>query len=280
MKIDYISDVHFDTHLGLWPHVRRQYFEQYFENIFVPIFKSKSSEILIIAGDIGENNQQNIEALRLIRDEIGYTSILFVLGNHDWFLSNRKAIVDYETSLNRVNEMKGFCEKEKGLSLLDGNIVKIDGIRFGGAMGWYDGRYIWHHLNPFYTKDREYINRLWKEYNPDYDNIIGIEEFDGFYAEESAKIEAIYKACDVMITHYNPSIRQQHTQRRFREDDTTGFFTFDGSRFLAEGTMKHWIFGHQHWSESFDIEGVLCHVNAFGYPSERRKEMRIKSIDL
>lgn len=280
MTIDYLSDIHFDTHLGIWPHVQRQYFEQHFERIFVPIFETKSSDILIIAGDIGESNEQNIEALRLIRDRIGYKHIVLVLGNHDWFLANRGAIDHYETSINRVNEFKEMVEKEEGLYLLDGDIVGIEGIRIGGAMSWYDGSYCFHNLNPYYSKDRDYLQRLWSELNPDGDNIFGIEAFDDLLASELEKLERVYLESDVIVTHINPSIKPEHTAKRWSREDSTGFFTFDGSRFLVDTPAKFWIFGHTHTPLEYQRHGVQCRSNPLGYPGEWNKDLRVKRIAL
>lgn len=281
MTIDYISDVHFDTHLGLWSHVQREHFERNFEAVFVPIFETKSSDTLIVAGDIGEHNRQNIEALRLIREWIGYRHIVLVMGNHDWFLANRAAIDDYnERSANRVNEFKELVAKEEGLYLLDGDVVEIEGIRIGGAMSWYDGSYCFHNLNPYYTKDREYLQRVWCELNPDGDHIFGIEAFDDLLPGELAKLERVYMESDVIVTHINPSIRPEHTAKRWSQEDTTGFFTFDGSRFLVDTPAQFWIFGHTHIPLEYQRHGVQCRSNPLGYPNERWKDFRVKHIEI
>jgi len=102
MKIDYISDTHFNEHLGFDDTSSKSA-----EKILSPMFESKQSDILIIAGDVGEDNEQNLKALRFIRNEIGYKHIIMVLGNHDWFLSNPTARENYDKlSINRVNKFK------------------------------------------------------------------------------------------------------------------------------------------------------------------------------
>lgn len=67
MVIDYISDTHFDTHLSFGELLKERFVTR-----FDPVFQTKQSDTLIIAGDIGEHNDQNIKVLQLIRDYIGY----------------------------------------------------------------------------------------------------------------------------------------------------------------------------------------------------------------
>jgi predicted phosphodiesterase len=277
MKIDYISDTHFDTHLG-----HGDLLGERFTKRFSTVFETKQSDTLIIAGDIGENNSQNIEALRLLRDFIGYKNIVMVLGNHDWFLTDRMAWENYDgLSINRVNEFKDMVAAEEGIYLLDGDIVEIDGIKIGGTMGWYDASYVFHNLNFNKTKDRDYIQRLWGEFYPDGDLIYGCcDTYDEFCKFELAKIERIHKDCDLMVTHINPSIKTEHTAKEFQKIDTTAFFTFDGTQYLMNTTATHWIFGHSHDQKEFERHRVKCVSNPFGYPGEWNKDFKVRTIDV
>ena len=173
MKIDYLSDTHFDVHLGV-----SKALEYNFETIFEPIFKNKSSDTLIIAGDIGEFNDQNIIALQLVRDKIKYKNIILVLGNHDLFLPNVHSKKMYQDKYyNRVNEFKELILDEEGIHLLDGSFITIDGVTIGGCMGWYDGIYSFHNLNPYYTLCKEQMQELWMGH-PDFRYIDGLDTYD------------------------------------------------------------------------------------------------------
>lgn len=203
-----------------------------------------------------------------------------VLGSHDHYLADRIAIDDYGLSSNRVNEFKAMVKKEKDMYLLDGNVIEIDGVRIGGAMGWYDGRYVHHNLNPQLTKNRQYLENLWFETNPDVHHIFGLDTFDGYLEDEMQKIEAVHKNCDIMVTHINPSIKDVHTARHFRRAGTTGFFTFDGTSFLMNTSAKYWIFGHSHDQSMLVRHEVKCVLNPLGYPNEHSKSFQIRSIEL
>ncbi|PHR58990.1 MAG: hypothetical protein COA44_02245 [Arcobacter sp.] len=276
MKIDYISDTHFDEYLGVGNTSSND-----LTKTLSPIFENKGSDVLIIAGDIGEHNFQNLEALRFLRDEIGYKHIIMVLGNHDWFLSNPIACESYDKlSINRVNEFKEMIAQEDGLYLLDGDIVKIDDIRFGGTMGWYDGSYMFNNLNHNNEKDRDYLQRLWAEFYPDKDLIYGcLETYDEFCSAELEKIEAIYRNCNVMITHINPSVKMEHTAKQWQEEDSSAFFSFDGSRFLESTSAKFWLFGHSHDQKEFESYGVQCLSNPLGSPGDNKNFM-LRSFDV
>lgn len=172
-----------------------------------------------------------------------------------------------------------MISKEDGLHLLDGDIVTIDDVRIGGTMAWYDGSYMFHNLNPHYEKDSNYLQRLWAEFYPDKDLIHGcLETYDEFCAAELKKIESIYRDCDVMITHINPSNQMQHTAKQWQKEDSSAFFSFDGSRFLEATSAKYWLFGHSHDQKEFEVHGVKCLSNPLGYPGEN-KSFRVKSFE-
>jgi len=171
--------------------------------------------------------------------------------------------------------------QEDGLHLLDGNVIEINGIKIGDCMSWYDGKYMFHNLNNHNTKDKNYLQRLWQEYNPDNDMILGcLDTYDEFCKEEFIKLENIYQKCDVMVTHINPSIKVAHTAHRWKVEDTSAFFTFDGSAFLADTTAKYWIFGHSHDRKEFLVGNVKCSSNPLGYPNKFNKIFRVKYIKI
>lgn len=76
MKLDILSDTHFDFY----------FYQKYNEDDVVKFFKNiinfeDIADVLIIAGDIGHNNAQNIKILKILKQF--YKNIICVLGNHD-----------------------------------------------------------------------------------------------------------------------------------------------------------------------------------------------------
>lgn len=116
--------------------------------------------------------------------------------------------------------------------------------------------------------DVNYVNLLWKQYINDSRLIYGINNFDTIYKIEMEKLEKIYQNCDVMITHVNPSCSEEHINEKYHNNPTNTFFTFDGSKYYNNGTMKYWIFGHTHDSIEYEIGDVKFLCNPLGYPHE------------
>ena len=273
MTIDILSDIHLDFYFKSKKLIKDEEVENLFSHIFTMKGASTPADMLIIAGDLGHDNQQNINVLKCIQKLFKYKYIICVLGNHDYYLVSSLSKNYYKNkSLNRVNEMRTLINDIEGMYCLDGNIVEIDGVRFGGCDSWYDGEYITKNFDTAHStwntpRDSYYIDQLWKNGLNDSNYI---EDFYWHQAaiDEKKKLDKIYKDVDVMITHVNPSLDPNHTFELYRESELTGFFTFNGEMYLREGSMKYWIFGHTHNETEYEVENVHCIANPMGYPGE------------
>lgn len=278
MKVDILSDLHLDFYFK--PHLTTsENIISLFRQIFTDNETREIGDVLIIAGDIGHYNEQNIEVLKIFQKEF-YKHIVCVLGNHDYYLINSEAKFTFETdSFKRVKHMRELIKQEKNMYCLDGEAIDIDGIRFGGADSWYDGSYVKKH----YTNlDNNHINLLWNENINDSRLIKGVSRFDDITKLEIQKLEKIYKNCDVMITHVNPSIDEEHIHEKYRNSPINTFFTFDGSKFYKNGSMKYWVFGHTHDAIEYEIEDVKFLCNPLGYPNESQHgdSIKMKSFEI
>ncbi len=274
MKIDILSDLHLDFYFKGKPKV------QSVESVFSRIFdKENIGDALIVAGDIGHNNKQNIQVLKLIKEIFGYKYIICVLGNHDFYLLDKSLRSNYDnSSILRAARMRKYINDQEGMYCLNGEVVVIDGVRIGGCDSWYDGEYIKENFDkvcPLWNvpKDAHYINQLWEHSLNDANYIYGMD-WQKKAELEKQKIEKIYQDVDIMITHVNPSLAKEHTSRSYRETETTGFFTFDGRKYLEKGSMKYWIYGHTHDAMEYEMQGVRCICNPLGYPSECHHTLR------
>ena len=271
MKIDILSDLHVDFYFKKKPTekiIHDLYGNILGDNTGHKVITGKG-DVLVVAGDIGHYNRQNIEVLKLIKKVFEYKHIICVLGNHDYYLVSNAAKKTYNhRSSVRTERMRELINNEEGMYCLDGNIVEIDGIRFGGCDGWYDGAYIRKH---FWKKSEEYmdgyVSLLWRRTMADAAYLY-VMDWQAYAKEECKKLEHIYRDVDVMITHINPSIEKEHTDRMYRNEDTTGYFTFEGSKFLKGGSMKYWVFGHTHSRAEYEKDDVMCVCNPMGYPNE------------
>ena len=265
MIIDILSDLHFDAYFPQGQEPNPLAIKSIFDAIFFMNRTRETGDVLVVAGDIGHYNHQNIEILKIFRKEY-YKNIVCVLGNHDYYLNNRIEQDDYgENSFKRVEEMRELINAEDGMYCLNGTVVEIDGVRFGGADSSYSNAY----LKAYYplSDNPKANNEFWKSSMPDYKMMFGVNQYNHLYKIEIPKIERIYKECDVMVTHVNPSFLDEHLSPGFAKQRGNMFYCFNGHKYMRDGSMKYWIFGHTHDRLEYEHEGVKCICNAFGYPA-------------
>lgn len=284
MIVDILSDLHVDFYFKGIPSAKAV--ESVYKHIFTDNQKRTAGDVLVVAGDIGHYNPQNIHVLELIQEIFGYKHIICVLGNHDYYLVDTKSRERHKNnSFNRTSGMRRIINNKEGMYCLDGEIIEIEGVKFGGCDSWYDGSYAKKHFDecPVWKIpiDDIYMYNLWMQTMND-SHYIHQMDWQEYAQLEKEKIEKIYKEVDVMITHINPSLEKEHTHEIYREETTTGFFTFDGTNFLKNGSMKYWIYGHTHTEAEHDIHGVKCICSLMGYPGENGigEWTWIKSIEI
>lgn len=275
MKIDYCSDPHFDAYFN----PNRPLDEKAFRAFYEPFIFAKGrtpGEVLVIAGDLSHENTLSLEALKLLKRY--YSRIVCVLGNHDYYLSSARQHKEFSDSFERVETMRARINSQEGLHCLDGTVVTINGVRFGGCDSWYNSAYEKHYfLNRVFTQSS--TNEMWKKAMMDAKFIKGVEDFDAIFAIEKPKLDAVYASCDVMLTHVNPSFKKAHLDPSWKNDPTSVFFSFGGHEYLKEGTMQYWIFGHTHTKIQYELHGVSVLCNPIGYPGEPN-QFRMESFEI
>ena len=278
LSIDILSDLHIDFYFSLFNKtIKEEKLKSIFDPIFLPNGKKEASDVLVIAGDIGHYNSQNIQMLKIFK-KLYYKYIVCVLGNHDYYLLNKEDRIIYDKdSFNRANEMKELINSEENIFCLDGDVVEIEGIKFGGAMGWYSNAY----LKAYYPRsaDNTYsINNMWRNCSNDARFIKGIENYNDLYKIEYQKLQNIHDKCDIMISHINPSFQHQHINSAYTNQQSNSFFTFNGHRLFSKN-IKYWIFGHTHDAIEYDLYDIKCICNPMGYPNENNC-IKIKTIEI
>ncbi len=274
LKIDILSDTHFDN-----------YFYGKYTNYDVINFYSQiidfnnCGDVLVIAGDIGHNNSQNIKILKLLKQY--YKNIICVLGNHDYYLLGKENKSLFKNSFERVENMRELINSQDGMYCLNGDIIEIDGIKFGGCDGWYNDGYFGRQY-PTESFPRKSTNVMWRNIMNDAEFIYGVENFDDIFQIERPKIEKVFKECDVMITHINPSAKNEHININYQNNPSNVFFCFEGEKYLKNGNMKYWIFGHTHEELEYIEHNVHCICNPLGYFNEsgNGKFVNIRTIEI
>lgn len=286
MLIDILSDTHFDSWFG-FPHLGDS--KKLFQNKESVVglwqrFKPKA-DYLILAGDIGHSITQNTHILKTLKEEF-YKEIILTLGNHDYYLADREYKTLYQNGREKAAAAKDTYE-EAGMIVLDGTITEIEGIKFGGAMGWYHGAYA--HKNKarlgamqasyYYPSMEGFLQELWGDCIQD-KRYTKFTRYDELFDEEYAKLESVHQKCDVMVSHYNPSIEFDHQTKQWAKNPTTTFFCFDGEELIRNTTAKKWIYGHTHDSRKYIMHNKEIITNALGYQGEWAKPNSVFTLEL
>ena len=261
MQVSVLSDLHIDFHISQRDHNRitdKVVYDKFREYLD----ESINVEVLIVAGDIGHYNKQSQKVLQIIGRIFNYKKIFCVLGNHDLYKSSN------HSTMNRMSDWWSFEDPDGVIEVLNCNVVEYKGIRFGGAMGWYDASYL-KHLN----FDGN-VMWLWEGMN-DQRYIDGLHNFMDMFDVEYEKLLDIHQSCDVMLSHVNPSSKMEHSCVEYRHSPMTAFFAFDGESLLEATTASYWFYGHTHGQEYYTEHGVECIMNTMGYPKEEAKRLTI-----
>ena len=266
MLVDILSDTHFDSWFGYKEMPNKECILGLWRGL-----KPKGS-YLIVAGDIGHNILQNIHILKALKETF-YKEIIITLGNHDCYLVGFNLL---ETVHSKMKKSKKLY-KQNGIIVLDGDVVEIEGITFGGAMGWSNDAYILKHqhsllgitLSKQFENLHAFINHLWQG---DLDSRgTRLEHFDALYSEEYAKLKAVHQHCDVMVSHFNPSIQMEFQTKGYERNPFTTFFCFDGEELVLNTRAKLWIYGHTHECKTYSWHNKKFITSALGYKSEHYK---------
>ena len=281
MKVDYISDLHVDHTFVKVEGVN----ERGIRRVYDDVFRTKDSDILIIAGDTANSVVIGAEFIKQATELYGYKRVFVVTGNHEMYMTSQSQDSRYKTSYNKLKVFKDSFKGCPHISVLDGEVEEYKGIVFGGAMGWYDTSYddnVYQKMPHMYSmKSTIPINKYWQQVMNDSRFIKPITgDYRDISTIERAKVvKAITTGPDVMITHICPitSDSMVHSQYKGTRDNT--FYMFDGEELVEEYKPKFWIYGHQHISMSTKAYDTELLINPHGYPNENRRP-QVKTFEI
>lgn len=259
--IDYISDLHINWHI-LTPRIDkfRNQFQALLENQLLP---KNPSDILVVAGDVSEDNKETIAVLETLANY--YHHVLFLFGNHDYYLLTRNQSEKYDNdSLNRAKEIKTHFQNDTHIHILDNQVITLNDLNFAGSSNWYQP--VTATGNAFYineSNDSEFIkiNNLSGEWP-----MITLAGRDNQFYETLCQRNA--PKIDVMITHV-PPIQPPFSKYPYNECYVHP---------VPELVAPHWIMGHQHVIGEFEKVGTQFHMNPIGY--HLKPDSKIKTIIL
>ena len=244
MKISITSDIHIDFWVGINGSVKKQ--QKTMRLLIEKLLPEEKSDTLVIAGDIGHYNHQNKLLFEVLREY--YKDIIWVHGNHDLYMISNSVKKKFDcNSYVRLEDMIALADKIDGVHYLNGNMVEIDGVKFGGCGMWYNYDYAMEVWN----MPHRHCIQMWKDYLNDanlirvpWKGIVGQMDNEAYFDEQFELLEKVYLTSDVIVTHVNPD--WENIYPKWKMPQST-FYTFDGREMLKElDENKMWIFGHTH----------------------------------
>ena len=244
-KIYFINDLHWD----FWK--KQNYsLEKFFEEFFLP------ADVCCIAGDIANDFIFSSEILKYLKGR--YKKIIYTLGNHDLGIFKKDK---YKSLLQRTINKKQAFSNVIG-EHLDGNIIKVNGITFGGSCGSCD--WSWVYKN-FETDDGEYLTKWQDWFDYKWWRMGSTSPWQIFEWEINKLKKVAEQKPNIFVTHFHPL--SCPIPDSYKNDKMTGVFIYDDSVLnLQPGTIYH--FGHTHSKIKLEQNGILYLNNCIGYPGD------------
>lgn len=257
MLVDYLSDVHL-SHYAPFRHNQEKW-KRATKEWAKKLYKNKKSEVLIIAGDMSEWNQQSLWFLE--ESSTHYERVYFVVGNHDYYLLSKNQRKKYGNSIKKVEELLVDAATIKNVIALHKTVDTYKGVTFAGHSMWYDlpkdEDVAWHRAN---SNDSRFVfgeNPYEEVYQSLYEE--SLEWYEGLEGEK----------IDVFVSHFPPF------------DPPFSKYSHNAN-YVAQLPFligRHFINGHQHLVGEFERFGVNFHMNAIGYPEEKHS-LSVKTFKL
>lgn len=259
LNIDYVSDLHLRFYIKDTNDIKN-----FIERNIVPKIKSN---ILVIAGDICEYLDY-IESF-LYECSKYYDKVLFVAGNHEYYIPNMGPLFVDEigkefnnNSFNKIKKLDDMYKIDSKIIFLDRNasnhgVCNIEGYTIAGDTLWYVPKSFldWTYYYPI-QNDSRYIM-----------SDVGSDVIVGLHAESINWYNLLPNDLDLIVTHVPPL----KIENNDRGDNCCYYSNVD------EYKTKTWIYGHDHKSNEFTKDGTLFLSNQWGYDN---KEFKIKTLKL
>ena len=274
MKIAITSDLHLDFYTSNYTNERKT--EMLLDT---HILKGEEPDVLIIAGDMSHYNIQTFYLCKVLNSRD--IKVLLVSGNHEFYNVSKKQQHRYINLYDKVNELKDILLPLDNIHFLDGSTIDIDGIKFGGAMGWYDASYYYKLSQGMYS---ETMLSHWCNYSNDSKLIPSLNDPMSLFNIEIEKIKKVLNEHpDVMISHMCPVSEGITFTGKHKTDRGSGYYCFDGIHLIDPmhnpKPPKIWVHGHIHDSKEFKIHNTLHVRNPLGYPKDN-PNFKLKYLEI
>lgn len=260
MKFNYVSDLHVDDWVYLSNNqIKNEKNIREFIQKLINNTKEKH-ELLLLAGDVSNNNTVTLIAF----DELlkHFEFIIFVYGNHEYYLDSKNQKRKYGNSVNKVKELELLLPSNVKV-LKDFEVFDYKGTTFAGDTSWY-------------SLDTEEDKEFFYKFSNDSKEITGlhIPSQHELVLKNYQKLDKV----DVIVTHVPPIPMNGYG---LKHNGTSCYL----SPLPIEDKSSIWIFGHTHHRNfKFEMSNTVLLSNAIGYqevpykydPSQNYKEFKNK----
>src|SRR5690606_12326344 len=201
MKIQIISDLH--QEFGLT--------ELSFDN----------ADVVVIAGDVN----LGIKGLHWIQSRIKDKSVIYVLGNHEYYKNSYPKI---------LNKLKTLAENTNA-HVLEDSFIDIDDVRFHGCTLWTDFSIFgdpmeYGIISQSVMNDYKMIKR-----DPSYSKMRTIDTYKIHQVSRKwldSSLEMSGKTKNIVVTHHAPSL--QSVSEKYKNDPVTAAYASDMEGFILK----------------------------------------------
>lgn len=233
---------------------------------FVP--KIEGVKFLILAGDIGSFKSH----LPFIEDAATKYTVIYILGNHEFYGHTLKEVRDFWKSVKIDN-----------FYFLDNSSVVIDGIKFIGSTLWVNfGNEDPHCMFNASTEIKDF-SKIINSKNDDFiDPYEILEEYKiahDFIKKEINEEDGFKK---VLITHYGVSHQSVSEKYKFNENvlKLNHYFCNNLDFMIGYSKLSLVAHGHLHNTSDYMIGDVRIVCNPFGYPDSKNPTFEMKIVDI
>lgn len=260
LNIDYVSDIHLKFYVKNVSDIK-----SFVEKNIVPKIKSS---VLIIAGDICEYFDYVSELLYDCSKY--YDKVIFIAGNHEYYIPNMKFIYIDEmgkkfdnNSLNKIKKLDDIYKDSSNIIFLDRNssnhgICNIDGCTIAGDTLWYVPKSIIDWL--YHYPNQNDFGFIMSEENK-------IKKIKKLHSESINWYNELPNHLDLIISHIPPLLVKNNNR------GNNCCYHVEVSSYKA----KTWVYGHDHKENEFVKDETLFLSNPWGYDN---KEFKMKTLTL
>lgn len=220
-----------------------------------------SSEILILAGDIGSLYKFNQLLVFLQKLSKLFEVILYVPGNHEWYCIPDHDPLTLPTLENRLNKIS---ERIKNLHILNRSSVRINNVCIAGATLWSNPECP---VPPFIVRINGMKTKEYKEQH--LTDLNYIKEMIRYCDKNKLKL--------IIVTHHPPTKKVLTIAKKRKKFDS--LYATDLEYLLDRNNVHTWICGHVHKNFDF-LSSKGCRIvgNQKGKPKDNIKNFSKKFL--